>query len=85
MVKNEVDIIETFIRYHISILDGMVILDNGSTDGTVEVINNLIKEGLPIYLLFDDNPSFDQSVMKTKKIKKKINKKKQKYNLTYYF
>jgi len=66
MVKNEVDIIETFIRYHISILDGMVILDNGSTDGTVEVINNLIKEGLPIYLLFDDNPSFDQSVMTTK-------------------
>lgn len=66
MVKNEIDIIETFIRYHISILDGMVILDNGSTDGTVEIINNLINEGLPIYLLFDDNPSFDQSAMTTK-------------------
>lgn len=66
MVKNEVDIIETFIRYHVSILDGMVILDNGSTDGTLEIINNLIKEGLPIYMLFDDNPSFDQSAMTTK-------------------
>lgn len=65
MVKNEIDIIETFIRYHISLLDGMVILDNGSTDGTVEIINNLIKEGLPIYLIFDDNPSYDQSAITT--------------------
>ena len=66
MVKNEVDIIETFIRYHISIFDGMLILDNGSSDGTTEIINNLINEGLPIFLLFDDNPSYDQSHITTK-------------------
>lgn len=65
MVKNEIDIIETFIRYHTSLLDGMVILDNSSTDGTVEVINNLIEEGLPVCLLFDDNPSYDQSAIMT--------------------
>lgn len=66
MVKNEIDIIETFIRYHVLLLNGMVILDNGSSDGTVEVINKLINEGLPIYLIFDDNPSYDQSSIMTK-------------------
>jgi len=65
MVKNEIDIIETFVRYHAQLLDGMVILDNGSTDRTVGVINKLINEGLPISLLFDDNPSYDQSSIMT--------------------
>lgn len=65
MMKNEVDIIETFIRYHAYILDGMVILDNGSTDGTVDIISKLISEGLPVYLLFDNNPAYNQSEITT--------------------
>lgn len=65
MAKNEIDIIETFIRYHLLILDGMVILDNGSTDGTKEVILRLIEEGLPVYLIFDDSPAYNQSEMTT--------------------
>lgn len=65
MVKNESDIIEAFIRYHTAILDGMVILDNGSTDNTVEIISKLIEEKLPVYLIFDDNPSFEQSKITT--------------------
>lgn len=65
MVKNEIDIIETFIRYHHSLLDGMIILDNGSTDGTKDIILKLIKEKLPVYLLFDDNPSYDQAEITT--------------------
>lgn len=65
MVKNEIDIIETFIRYHLSFLDGMVILDNGSTDGTKEIILRLIKEDLPIHLIFDDSPAYNQSEMTT--------------------
>lgn len=39
MVKNEVDIIESFVRYHLKIFDEMIILDNGSTDETVNIIN----------------------------------------------
>lgn len=65
MAKNEIDIIEIFIRYHLSILDGMVILDNGSTDGTKEVILRLIKEGLPVHLIFDDTPAYNQSEITT--------------------
>ena len=53
MVKNEMDIIESFIRYNINIVDEMIILDNGSTDYTLDIINNLIEEGLNIVLLHD--------------------------------
>jgi len=60
MVKNEVDIIEIFIRYHMYLLDGMVILDNGSVDGTQEIIVKLAKEKLPVYLVFDDSIAFVQ-------------------------
>lgn len=65
MVKNEVDIIETFIRYNLSFIDGMVILDNGSSDGTIEIILQLIKEGLPIHLTFNNNPAYNQSELTT--------------------
>ena len=34
MVKNEQDIIEPFIRHHGSLVDAMIILDNGSVDQT---------------------------------------------------
>lgn len=61
MVKNEVDIIEVFIRYNLNYLDKMVILDNGSTDGTTEIILKLVNEGLPIDLVFDHNPAYVQS------------------------
>jgi len=65
MIKNEIDIIETFVRYHLSFLDGMVILDNGSTDGTIEILLKLIEEGLPIHLTYNDNPAYNQSELTT--------------------
>lgn len=51
VVKNEVDIIESFVRYHVNIFDKMIILNNDSTDGTDHIIKKLIEEGLPIFLL----------------------------------
>ncbi|MEW9669196.1 glycosyltransferase family 2 protein [Ammoniphilus sp. 3BR4] len=54
MVKNEADIIESFVRYHLNIFDRMVILDNGSTDCTLTILNNLKAEGLPIDVLVDN-------------------------------
>lgn len=62
MVKNEVDIIESFIRYHLKIFDEMIILDNGSTDETVNIINKLIYEGLPLILIHDKDDIYNQYI-----------------------
>lgn len=50
MVKNEEDIIESFVRYNSSFLDGMVVVDNSSSDDTFFILQQLQNEGLPLYL-----------------------------------
>lgn len=66
-VKNESDIVESFIRYQLNLVDEMIILDNFSTDNTPEIINSLIDEGLPIHLINDDN-TFDSLDIKMTKM-----------------
>lgn len=39
--KNEDDFIETFIRYHLNVVDKITVIDNGSTDGTWEILQQL--------------------------------------------
>ena len=60
MVKNEEDIIESFVRYNINIFDGMIILDNGSSDNTLKILNLLKDEGLSIFIFEDKNTKYDQ-------------------------
>lgn len=60
-IKNESDIIESFIRYHENIVDGMVVIDNGSTDGTRQILEKLKDEGLPIFLLYDNEAEHVQN------------------------
>lgn len=59
MVKNEMDIIESFVRYHINIFDGMIFLDNNSTDKTLTILTLLKNEGLPIYIIEDEDEEFN--------------------------
>jgi hypothetical protein len=50
LVRNEVDIIETNLRHHLAtVLDEAIVLDNGSTDGTLELLVDLAAE-LPLQL-----------------------------------
>ena len=58
-IKNEADIIESFIRYHLHIVDLMIILDNGSTDDTLNILNQLEQESLPIVILNDEDRYFE--------------------------
>ena len=60
MVKNEMDIIESFIRYNLNILDGMIILDNGSTDSTLNIIKCLRNEGFPVFYIEDEDAKYQQ-------------------------
>jgi hypothetical protein len=73
MVKNEEDIIESFVRYNINIFDGMIILDNGSSDKTLEILELLKDEGLPLYIFESDTPKFDQFVMRNKLLLMAVN------------
>ncbi|MBN3116415.1 glycosyltransferase family 2 protein [Pectobacterium brasiliense] len=66
MVKNEEDIIETFIRYNLQYLDHIFVIDNNSNDGTVDILNALIAEGLNLTLWKDDSLSYIQSEITTR-------------------
>ena len=60
-VKNEADIIESFVRYNLNIVDLMIILNNGSTDDTNYILNSLLNEDLPIVVLNDKDKYFEPS------------------------
>ena len=50
MVKNEADIIESFVRHSLTYADELIIADHQSTDGTWEMLQKLRDEGLPLTL-----------------------------------
>ena len=48
LLRNEADIIETNLRHHFaSVIDEAIVIDNGSTDGTIELVSGLA-EDLPV-------------------------------------
>lgn len=66
MVRNEIDIVEAFVRHSLAIADHLVVLDNGSHDGTLEVLKALQREGLAIELIEDPEPGKRQGERTTK-------------------
>ena len=50
MVRNEADVIEWWIRYNLRVLDCLRVVDHQSLDNTVEILEALRDEGLPIVL-----------------------------------
>lgn len=54
MIKNELDIVEAFVRHTASFVDHHLVVDNGSTDGTRQMLGALADEGLP--LTIEDDP-----------------------------
>ncbi|HKV84372.1 MAG TPA: glycosyltransferase family 2 protein [Ktedonobacterales bacterium] len=61
MVKNECDIIESFVRHNLRYLDALFIIDNQSVDGTREILVELQREGLPVVLYDDPRFGYFQS------------------------
>jgi glycosyltransferase involved in cell wall biosynthesis len=53
MIKNEADIVEAFVRHNLALTDLLVVIDNGSTDGTRDILTSLQREGLAL-VVFDD-------------------------------
>lgn len=61
MIKDESDIIEDFVRHNLHFLDAMVILDNGSKDGSRQILQRLMAEGLPLCVVDDYQVAYLQS------------------------
>ncbi len=61
MVRNEVDVVEAFVRHNLAVLDGLAIVDHGSFDGTSEILQSLRAEGLPLSVRRDADPAYRQS------------------------
>lgn len=80
-VKDEEDIIESFVRYNMNILDGMVISDNGSNDRTLEILKELKREGYSIDILVDKSQYFDQLIRKNELLRYTM----EKYNPDFVF
>jgi len=51
IIRNESDILETFVRYHLQIVDHMIIVNHRSTDSSGEILKNLVKEGAKLELI----------------------------------
>ncbi len=52
-IKNEIDIVEAFVRHTAALVDAHLILDNGSTDGTSDIFKALAGEGVAIEVVRD--------------------------------
>ena len=59
-ILDETDIVESFVRHTASLVDHPIFLDNGSQDGTLDILTSLSKEGLPISVMQNKCVSFNE-------------------------
>ncbi len=78
-VRDEADIIESFVRYNMNILDGIVISDNCSRDDTLSILKKLQKEGYNIDILIDNDSAFEQTAKRNELLNYTIKKYKPDY------
>ena len=72
MVKNEMDVVESFVRHTLSFADGILIANHDSTDRTGEILESLRREGLPIQVFPHHSIAQEQSVVMTALMRRAI-------------
>lgn len=65
LAKDEADIIEPVLRHLDANCDGIIVADNGSTDGTFEIVSRLREELPGLELRGDGDPAYRQSAKTT--------------------
>jgi glycosyltransferase involved in cell wall biosynthesis len=66
MVRNEADVIESFVRYNLNLVDGILILNHNSSDRTADILQKMINEGLPLFLSHSTACEYDQKTFITR-------------------
>ena len=61
MVKNEADVIESFVRHTLSFADELLVCDHQSTDGTRRILEHLRDEGLPLAIRTEYRAAYVQA------------------------
>ena len=69
MLRNEADVVESFVRHNLSLLDGLLVVDHGSSDGTSEILDALVAEGLPLEVERDPSVGYLQSEIMTRTVR----------------
>jgi len=64
-ILNEEDIIEALVRHHAALVDHHIILDNGSTDRTLDILRALTCEGLALTVLQCPSSVFSETQFNT--------------------
>lgn len=70
MVKDECDIIELFVRINARVIDHFYIVDNGSSDSTLKILELMTADGLPITLTRDESIGYPQDKITTMLIRR---------------
>lgn len=70
MVRDEADIVELFVRHNLQVVDAMVIVDHASSDGTSEILEALVREGLPIQVLQESMVAFAPEKVLTREMRR---------------
>lgn len=61
LAKNEADIIEHTVRHFLRQgFDGLIVIDNGSTDGTIEILRNIAQTDDRLFIGEDREPAYHQ-------------------------
>lgn len=74
MIKNESDILETFIRYHLKLVDRIIVVNHRSFDASAKIVRKLVAEGLPVELQEEERVGHVQSSVMTRLMKESVNR-----------
>ena len=69
MLRNEADVVESFVRHNLALLDGLSVVDHGSSDATSEILNALVAEGLPLEVERDGSAGYLQSEIMSRTVR----------------
>ncbi len=72
VARNEGDVIETFVRHHLQIVDAMIIVDHMSIDETPVILTKIKAEGASIYIVKERRRAFLQSEVTTLQMRRAV-------------